>query len=85
MRKLSNTENPIKAGCFNIYEQIDFMLRERSSTKGKDCSPESKPVNASKYFNSFNFNTRNKCLIAKLLKQGYRYHKLRKAFSKTMN
>ena len=26
------------------------------------------------------FNTRNKCLIAKLLKQGNRYHKLRKAF-----
>ena len=25
------------------------------------------------------FNTRNKCLTAKLLKQGYRYHKLRKA------
>ena len=35
------------------------------------------------------FNTRNKCLTAKLLKQGYRYHKLRKAFlssiAKTMN
>ena len=28
------------------------------------------------------FNARNKCLPAKLLKQGYRYHKLRKAFSK---
>ena len=27
-------------------------------------------------------NARNKCLTAKLLKQGYRYHKLRKAFSK---
>ena len=27
-----------------------------------------------------NFNTRNKCLTAKLLKQGYRYHKLRKVF-----
>ena len=27
-------------------------------------------------------NTRNKCLTAKFLKQGYRYHKLRKAFSK---
>ena len=26
------------------------------------------------------FNTRNKCLTAKLLKQGYRCHKLRKAF-----
>ena len=28
------------------------------------------------------FNARNKCLTANLLKQGYRYHKLRKAFSK---
>ena len=28
------------------------------------------------------FNAGNKCLTAKLLKQGYRYHKLRKAFSK---
>ena len=27
------------------------------------------------------FNTRNECLTAKLLKQGYRYNKLRKAFS----
>ena len=27
-------------------------------------------------------NTRNKCLTAKLLEQGYRYHKLRKVFSK---
>ena len=28
------------------------------------------------------FNVRNKCLTAKLLQQGYRYHKLRKTFSK---
>ena len=28
------------------------------------------------------FNTRNKLLTAKLLNQGYRYHELRKAFSK---
>ena len=28
------------------------------------------------------FNTRNKVLTAKLLRQGCRYHKLRKAFSK---
>ena len=28
------------------------------------------------------FNTRNKVLTAKLLGQGYKYHKLRKAFSK---
>ena len=28
------------------------------------------------------FDARNKSLTAKLLQQGYRYHKLRKAFSK---
>ena len=28
------------------------------------------------------FNTRNKVLTAKLLRKGYRYHKIRKAFSK---
>ena len=28
------------------------------------------------------FNARNKCLTAKLLRQGYLYHKLRNAFSK---
>ena len=28
------------------------------------------------------FNTRNKVLTAKLLRQGYTYHKIRKAFSK---
>ena len=28
------------------------------------------------------FNTHNKCFTAKRFKQGYRYHKLRKAFSK---
>ena len=31
------------------------------------------------------FNTRHKVLTAKLLKQGYRYHKLRKAFSKFLS
>ena len=28
------------------------------------------------------FNARNECLTAKLLQQGYRYHKLRNTFSK---
>ena len=28
------------------------------------------------------FNNRNRCLTAKLLNQGYRYHKFRKVFSK---
>ena len=33
-------------------------------------------------FHNDDFNTRNKVLTAKLLRQGYRYYKLRKAFSK---
>ena len=32
--------------------------------------------------NADNFDNRNKFLTSMLLKQGYRYHKLRKAFSK---
>ena len=32
--------------------------------------------------NVSDFNCRNKALTGKLLQQGYRYHKLRKAFSK---
>ena len=32
--------------------------------------------------NNDDFNNRNLFLTAKLLKQGYRYHKIRKAFSK---
>ena len=34
------------------------------------------------YLEEGDFNTRNKLLTQKLLKQGYRYHKLRKTFSK---
>ena len=30
----------------------------------------------------YDFNARNKCLTSKHLQQGYRYHKLRKTFSK---
>ena len=30
-------------------------------------------------------NALNKCLTAKILKQGYRYHKLRKAFFKVLS
>ena len=33
-------------------------------------------------FHVTDFNARNKCLTAKLLQQPYRYHKLRKTFSK---
>ena len=34
------------------------------------------------YTHVADFNTQNKCLTAKLLQHGYRYHKLQKTFSK---
>ena len=37
---------------------------------------------ATVYNHVANFSARNKCLIVKLLQQGYRYHKLRKTISK---
>ena len=40
-------------------------------------------IRFARVFNHFtDFNARNKCLTAKLLQQGYRYHKLRNTFSK---
>ena len=36
----------------------------------------------SSHVDDFNTRNQNKVLTAKLLRQGYRYHKLRKAFSK---
>ena len=59
-------------------------------TMGTNCAPlvadlflfcyERDFMRASSYV--ADFNTRNKLLTQKLLKQGYRYHKLRKTFSK---
>ena len=37
------------------------------------------------YCTNYSFNNRNLFLTAELLKQGYRYHKIRKAFSKFDN
>ena len=46
----------------------------------EDISQLIRFARASSYVNDF--NTRNKLLTQKLLKQGYRYHKVRKTFSK---
>ena len=52
----------------------------RSSSYGVHISQLICFARASSYV--ADFNTPNKLLIQKLLKQGYRYHKLRKTFSK---
>ena len=46
------------------------------------CDLESMSRFARASSHAADFNTRNKLLTQKLLKQGYRYHKLRKTFSK---
>ena len=52
----------------------------RSTSYGVYISQLIRFVRASSYVTDF--NTRNKLLTQKLLKQGYRYHKLHKTFSK---
>ena len=51
----------------------------RSTSYGVYISQLIRFARASSYVTDF--NTRNKLLTQKLLKQGYRYHKLRKTFS----
>ena len=73
---LSNSNGFISSKIYDKLEDFDFDIVNFPFLDGdiprrpsyRVCSP----VN--------DFNTRNKCLTAKRLKQGYRYHKLRKAF-----
>ena len=66
------------------YEIVNFPFLDgdvpRSTTYGVYNSQLIRFARASSYITDF--NTRNKLLTQKLLKQGYRYHKLRKTFSK---
>ena len=55
--------------CISKYKMKFIFLKNASRTR-------------TLLSNFCDFNTRNKLLTQKLLKQGYRYHKLRKTFSK---
>ena len=55
-----------------IMEHYDYLFKKKKKII----------MTARVYSHVSDFNTRNKLLTAKLLNQGYRYHKLRKAFSK---
>ena len=67
-----------------IFDIINFPFLDgdvpRRPSYGVYISEHIRFVRASTHVTDF--NNRNKFLTAKLLKQGYRYHKLRKAFSK---
>ena len=61
----------------NRYNQVPHLTKD---TKESYISQLIRFARASSYVASL--NTRNKLLTEKLLKQGHRYHKLRKTFSK---
>ena len=66
---------------FNIVNDL-FLEGDipRSTSYGVYISPLIRFAQVSSHVD--NFNTRNKVLTAKLLRQGYRFYKIRKAFSK---
>ena len=72
-----------KRDDFDI-EIVNFLFLDgdvpRSTSYGVNMSQLIRFARASS--NVADFNTRNKLLTQKLLKQGYRYHKLSKTFSK---
>ena len=71
--------------CMMVGQALDSMtaltLAPRSTSYGVYISQLILFARASSYV--ADFNTRNKLLTQKLLKKGYRYHKLRKTFSKS--
>ena len=67
-----------KAWCLDLELLIDDVAR--SASYGVYISQLIRFARASSH--AADFNTRNKLLNQKLLKQGYWYHKLRKTFSK---
>ena len=80
--------------CKNVFLCVSIQIAARISTGKSDMAIAhcwicgiSEYISLSSRFAQVcshveDFNTRNKCVTAKLLKQGYRYHKLWKAFSK---
>ena len=74
----------LKQGIQEFHRKYVLVPADKAANKVVVCrlhyiNPLKQKLNGS---HVDDFNTRNKCLTAKLLKQGYRYHKLRKAFSK---
>ena len=86
---LSISNDIVSTEIYDKLDDIDFEIVNfpfldndvpRSTTYGAYISQLICFARASSYITDF--NTRNKLLSQKLLKQGYRYHKLCKTFSK---
>ena len=86
---LSISDGFVKTKIYNKRDDFDFDIVNfpfldgdvpRSISYGVYISQLIRFARVSSHVDGF--NTRNKVLTAKLLRQGHRYHKLRKAFSK---
>ena len=86
---LSISDGFVKTKIFDKQDDFDFDIVNfpfldgdvpRSAPYGVYISQLIRFARVSSHVDDF--NTRNKVLTVKLLRQGYRYHKLRKAFSK---
>ena len=86
---LSISNDIVSTKIYDKRDDFDFEIANfpfldgdvpRSTSYGVYISQLIRFARASSYVTDF--NTRNKLLTQKLLKQGYRYHKLRKTFSK---
>ena len=86
---LSISDGFVKTKIYDKRDDFDFDIVNfpfldgdvpRSASYGVHISQLIRFARVSSHVDDF--NTRNKVLTAKLLRQGYRYHKLRKAFSK---
>ena len=86
---LSISDGFVKTKIFNKRDDFDFDIVNFPFLDSDVPHSTSYGVYISQLIRCFarvsshvdDFNTRNKVLTAKLLRQGYRYHKLRKAFS----
>ena len=86
---LSISNDIVSTKIYDKHDDFDFEIVNfpfldgdvpRSTSYGVYISQLIRFDRASSYVS--NFNTRNELLTQKLLKQGYRYHKLPKTFSK---
>ena len=86
---LSISDGFVQTKIYDKREDFDFDIVNFSFLDGDVPSSTSYGVYISQLIrfsrlssHVYDFNTRNKVLTAKLLRQVYRYHKIRKAFSK---
>ena len=86
---LSISDGFVKTKIFDKLDDFDFDIVNFLFLDGDDPRSTSCGVYISQLIRFArvsnhvdDFNTRNKVLTAKLLRQGYKYHKLHKAFSK---